>query len=332
MRSLRLLLSERALKLLSPEIAAVLGDRPYQLATYEQLTADGSAPAPFDVSLAFISRDVTGASTKFHVSGLCRDCYTLLEQSLNLDWVHVHSAGADRPIFDLLKARGVTVTTSNGANAQVVAHTAVGGVLALARRFPQFMRAQGERRWAPLQGQPLPRDLDGQTAVVIGWGPIGQKIARYLEVMGLRIIVVRDSDRPAEGASHTVPYERVQDVLPLADWVILACPLTMKTLSLIDAAKLAALPRGASLVNVARGEVVVQEDLVAAVQGGQVGGAFLDVFATEPLDTASPLWGMPNVMVTPHAAGHSDGNYRRVADIFLTKLSNWLEADGRSAT
>jgi phosphoglycerate dehydrogenase-like enzyme len=119
-------------------------------------------------------------------------------------------------------------------------------------------------------------------------------------------------------------FEQLPSVWPRTDWLILACPLTDKTRQLVDARALAALPAGAHLINVARGEVVDQEALVSALQSGHLGGAFLDVFAHEPLPADSPLWAMPHVMVTPHAAGHSDGNENRVAQMFLDNLRSWV--------
>jgi phosphoglycerate dehydrogenase-like enzyme len=121
-----------------------------------------------------------------------------------------------------------------------------------------------------------------------------------------------------------VSFDQLPSVWPRTDWLILACPLTDKTRQLVDARALAALPAGAHLINVARGEVVDQEALVTALQSGHLGGAFLDVFAHEPLPTDSPLWAMPHVMVTPHAAGHSDGNENRVAQMFLDNLRCWV--------
>jgi phosphoglycerate dehydrogenase-like enzyme len=111
--------------------------------------------------------------------------------------------------------------------------------------------------------------------------------------------------------------------LPQADWLILACPLTAETRELIDQRALALLPRDAHLINVARGEVVNEPHLIEALQKQQLAGAFLDVFAHEPLAAESPLWSLPNVIVTPHAAGHSDGHYRRVAQVFLDNLGRW---------
>jgi phosphoglycerate dehydrogenase-like enzyme len=121
-----------------------------------------------------------------------------------------------------------------------------------------------------------------------------------------------------------VSFDQLPSVWPRTDWLILACPLTDKTRQLVDARALATLPAGAHLINVARGEVVDQEALVTALQSGHLGGAFLDVFAHEPLPTDSPLWAMPHVMVTPHAAGHSDGNENRVAQMFLDNLRCWV--------
>jgi phosphoglycerate dehydrogenase-like enzyme len=238
--------------------------------------------------------------------------------------VHTHSAGADRPIYAELRARGVAVTTSSGANAQVVAQTALAGLLALARRFPQLMAAQREQRWAPLQAGPAPRDLAGQTAVIVGWGPIAQALQPVLSLLGLQVVVVRRGSETAGPGIETLPFTQLHHVLPRADWLVLACPLTAETHSLVDAAALRALPRGAHLINVARGEVVVQAALLDALQGGQLAGAFLDVFEHEPLPADSPLWTLPGVIVTPHCAGYSDSHAPRVAALFTDNLQRWL--------
>lgn len=277
------------------------------------------------VDIAFISRDVTGLSTKHELTQGLLDFHAVLRRSSALQWVHIHSAGADRPIYPELRARGVQVTTSSGANAEVVAQTAMAGLLALARRFPQLMAAQQARRWAPLVGEgQAPRDLAGQTAIIVGWGPIGQRIAAFLCLLGLRVVVARHSVLPApEEGIEMVGLTQLATVLPRADWLVLACPLTAQTRALIDARMLALLPAGACLVNVARGEVVVEGDVITALQSGQLGGAYLDVFEHEPLDSASPLWRLPQVIVTPHSAGHSDGNHRRVCELFLANLARW---------
>jgi D-2-hydroxyacid dehydrogenase (NADP+) len=318
---LRILLSARAAPRLREPIAAALGSRPFEVVVAEQ-----SVPgAAFD--LAFMTRDVTGTSTKHEVQAATQHFHDLLRQAPGLRWVQTHSAGADRPVFLELLQRGVAVTTASGANAAVVAQTAVAGVLALARGFPQLMAAQRERRWAP-SGAAAPRDLGGQTAVIVGWGPVGQKIAAMLETAGLQCIAVRRHAAPAaQGGAETVGYDDLPSVLPRADWLVLACPLTQRTRGLVDAAALALLPPGAHLVNVARGEVVVEADLVAALRAGVLAGAYLDVFEHEPLGRESPLWALENVIVTPHSAGHSDGNEPRVDAMFLANLARWMRGE-----
>jgi phosphoglycerate dehydrogenase-like enzyme len=287
------------------------------------LFAAESLQSGADADIAFVSRDVTGLSTKHQLQPVTSHFHDLLRAAPSLRWVHIHSAGADRPVYGELRARGVAVTTSSGANAQVVAQSAVGGVLALARGLPTLMAAQRQRRWTPVFEECLPRELSGQTAVIVGWGPVGQSIAAVLSVLGLHCIAVRRSAAADARQVETVAYDQLAAVLPRADWLVLACPLTASTRGLVDRAALARLPPGARLVNVARGEVVVQADLVAALQGGRLAGAFLDVFEHEPLPAASPLWDLPNVIVTPHSAGLSDGNAPRVEAMFLANLARW---------
>lgn len=315
---LRILLSPAVRRELTPAVLPVMGASPFELVSASEAAQGG-------VDIAFISRDVTGLSTKHELTQGLLDFYAVLRRSDGLRWVHIHSAGADRPIYPELRARGVQVTTSSGANAEVVAQTALAGLLALARHFPQLMAAQQARRWAPLVGEgQAPRDLAGQTAVIVGWGPIGRRIAAFLRLLGLHVVVVRHSAAPApEDGVEMVGLAQLPAALPRADWLVLACPLTPQTRALVNDQMLALLPPGACLVNVARGEVVVEGDVIAALQSGQLGGAYLDVFEHEPLDSASPLWSLPNVIVTPHSAGHSDGNHKRVCALFLENLARW---------
>lgn len=287
---------------------------------------DAARPQP--VHAAFISRDITGLSTKHHPLEMLSRCYAMLRASPELAWVQAHSAGADRPIYPELRARGVAVTTASGANAGVVAAAALAGLLALSRRFPQLIAAQHERRWAPLVGAgPLPPDLFGQTVVLVGWGPIAQALQPHLALLGMKTIVVRRSATPAAPGVETVAHGQLHAVLPRADWLLLACPLTAETRGLVDAAALARLPAGAHLINVARGEVVVEAALEQALASGHLAGAYLDVFEHEPLATNSPLWGQPGVIVTPHSAGQSAGHAARVAEIFADNLGRWLRGE-----
>lgn len=320
--ALRILLSDAAFQANGAAIDAAVGASGQQRGWTPVVVPAVDDPRVVDADIAFVSRDVTGLSTKHEILPSTQRFYTAMLEAPSLRWTHVHSAGADRPIFGQLRQRGVTVTTSSGANAGVVAQTALAGLLALARHLPQLIDAQRESRWAPLIGSGLPRDLQGQRATIVGWGPIGQQIGAVLRVLGLAVTVVRQRAAAEEGF-ETVTFDQFDAVLPRTDWLILACPLTDRTRGMVSRAALARMPAGARLVNVARGEIVDEPALIDALREGQLGGAYLDVFAHEPLAATSPLWSLPNVIATPHSAGFSDGNAARVVDIFLDNLRCW---------
>ena len=311
----RLLLSHAAARNLSIQIGEALGGMPWTRVSPDETSVD------FDA--AFVSRDVTGLSTKHDVKPATQAFYDALLAAPSLRWVHVHSAGADRPVYVALRQRGVRITMSSFANAHVVAHSALAGILALARHLPTLIAAQREHRWTPVFASGLPRDLQGQAAVIVGWGPIGQRMGSLLQALGLRIAVARQSGLPAGEGIATVRYARLHEVLPGTDWLVLCCPLSDETHELVDGAALSRLPPTAHVINVARGDIIDEGALTAALAGGAIAGAYLDVFAHEPLPAISPLWDLPNVIVTPHCAGLSDGNEERVARMFLEELRRW---------
>jgi phosphoglycerate dehydrogenase-like enzyme len=245
-----------------------------------------------------------------------------------LRWVHCFNAGTDHPIFARLIERGVCLTNSPGATAVPIAHTAIAGLLALARRLPRFGVAQREHRWLEHGALEAPRDLAGQTLLVVGLGGIGSEIARIARALGLYVIGVRRSAAsPGVPVDELVPPARLREMLPRADWLAIACPLTDETRGWIDASALALLPDGAHVLNVARGEIVDEPALIAELRSGRIAGAYLDVFAVEPLPDSSPLWSLPNAIVTPHAAALSAGNAARTAEHFLANLARWARGE-----
>jgi phosphoglycerate dehydrogenase-like enzyme len=194
----------------------------------------------------------------------------------------------------------------------------------LARNFPRWLAGQQGHRWDPMRPVDFPRDLRGQTAVILGLGHIGKEIARLTRVLGLRTIGVRRSARKADDpVDELYSPDRLDELLPRADWLILACPLTAETRGLVDADTLAKLPKGARLINVARGEIVDEPALIAALRAQHLAGAYLDVFQVEPLPPDSPLWDMPNVYVTPHNSTAAAGNDQRVYEMFVENLRRW---------
>jgi phosphoglycerate dehydrogenase-like enzyme len=268
------------------------------------------------VEIAFFSQDI--------VPDFSRQFFSAVRKAPNVKWLHVFNVGVDHPIFTEMLARGVRLTTSTGTTAEPIAQTALTGLLMLARGFPHWLKAQREHRWDPVRLQVSPRDLKGQTVLVYGLGEIGREFARLAKALGLYVIGVRRSPRRADDPVDELRTpDQLDQLLPRADWLMLACPLTAETRGLITAQRLALLPRGAHIINIARGEVIDEPALIAALQSGHLAGAYLDVFAEEPLPATSPLWDMPNVLVTPHNSSTALGNERRVFDMFVNNLERW---------
>jgi phosphoglycerate dehydrogenase-like enzyme len=315
-----LLLSSHAQRIWGERIAAAVPPGTLSFLTAEEALA---AEGPSAADIAFMTREVTGKSGPASPTAELQGFDAVVRKSPNLKWLQIHPAGAERPIYRELRARGVKVTTASGATAVTVAHSTLGAVIAINRRFPLLADAQRRHAWEPRLGERSPRDLAGQCAVIVGMGPIGRNIASLLATLGLRTIGVRRTAEPVAPCEKVVPYEQLHEVLPQADWLILCCPASPVTRGIANAAAFAAMPEGAHLINVARGEIAVEADVIAALQSGRLAGAYLDVFEREPLDAASPLWDLPNVLVSPHTASHSLGQNEAIFGIFLENLARF---------
>jgi len=269
---------------------------------------------PASVEIAYFSGDLYPARI--------RDFAVALGKAADVRWLQTFSAGVDHPWFQSLRSRGVRLTTASGAAAVPIAQTVMLYLLALTRRLPAWLEAQREARWAPHEIV----DLQDRTLAVVGLGPIGLEVARLGQAMRMRVVGVRRAlvgDEPCEAW----PLARLDELLPQADALVLALPLTEETRGLLDARRLALLPRHALVVNVGRGELVDEPALVRALEAGALGGAGLDVFATEPLPAESPLWRLPNVIVTPHSSGVTPGNQTRATAIFLENLARYARGE-----
>ena len=251
--------------------------------------------------------------------------FEVMDRLPNLRWAHLGFAGIDNPRFGALLDRGVRLSNSPSAAAEPIAHSAMAGLLSLARRLPYFAAAQRERRWERLPPALIANDLSAQTLVVFGLGAIGSEVARLASAFGLHVIGVRR--RPAAGGEpvdELVHPDRLDEVLPRADWLLVAANLNAETRGAINAERLALLPPGAHVLNVARGAIIDEPALVAALEAGAIGGAYLDVFAQEPLPAESPLWALPNVIVSPHNSWAATGHPERARVGFLANLEAWL--------
>lgn len=272
------------------------------------------------LATAFFSEDV--------FPEFSRQFFSAVRKAPELKWMHVFNAGVDHPIYTELLARGVRLTTSSGSTAEPIAHTAITALLMLARNFPRWLEGQKTHTWNPMRVPNMPRDLDEQRVLILGLGQIGNEIARLARELGMHVSGVRRSPKTdADAVDALYTPAQLAALLPTADWLIIACPLTVETRGLIDAAMIAKLSRGARIINIARGEIIDETALVAALQSGHLAGAYLDVFEKEPLAPESPLWVLPNVFVTPHNSAAASGNQQRVNAIFFDNLRRWSRGD-----
>jgi len=204
-----------------------------------------------------------------------------------------------------------------------VAEHAMALMLALARRLPEARDNQNARRWRGMISEIGAREdqLTGKTLLIVGMGRIGGRLARLAKAFDMRVIATkRDTSTGPGGADAVFTNDRLHELLGQADVVALTCPLTPDTENLIDGAALAAMKPTAHLINVARGRVIDEPALIAALQQRRIAAAGLDVTHEEPLPAASPLWALPNVLITPHAAGETQRYEDAVIDILLENL------------
>lgn len=298
--------------------------------TLAVIPTDGTAPskqALEGVDVAFLSTDLMGASNKTTPNEGLRTFALAVSSSPALQWIHTCSAGADREILQLSMQRGVKVTTSSGANAQAVAQTAIAGMLALGRGVPHWVLQQAACQWSTRRGNMAPQDIDGTHALVIGMGPVGQAIGRICKAMGLRTTGVRRNAQPEPGFDAVLSYDNMPAILGTVDWVFLACPLTSVTRELVDAHFIAALPHGARLINVSRGDVVQEGALHQALRDGRLAGCYSDVFVEEPLPPESPWWTVPNTLISAHGAAASKGFPQRTVDAFVQNLGRYVRGE-----
>ena len=208
----------------------------------------------------------------------------------------------------------VAFASTAGIHATPLAEWSMFGILAFTKSLPRLLADKVNRNWA--EHYPT-EELPGKTLLVIGLGAIGREVARLGEAFGMRVTGVRSGDGP----------DRLRDLIPAADAVVVALPLTDETRGLIDADLVGQMKDGAIFVNVGRGAVVDEEALVDALRSGKLRGAALDVFAHEPLAESSPLWELENVIVSPHTAALSVKENERVVERFTENIRRYLAGD-----
>ncbi len=247
----------------------------------------------------------------------------LAAQGPRVRWLHTASAGVDHVLTPAVRAKhGLTVTDSGPAFEIAISEFVLAWMLLTARRLPELMASQRAHEWQSVTQQ----ELFGQTVGIVGLGPIGRGVAARAKAFGMRTLGLRRHDAPVASVDVVLTGEAgLERLLRESDYVVLAAALTEGTKALLGAEQLGGMKPTAWLINIARGALVDEPALIAALQSGRIAGACLDVFAQEPLPAVSPLWEMPNVFMAPHDSSGGTASLRaRQKAIFLDNLRRFV--------
>lgn len=258
----------------------------------------------------------------------------LLALAPRLQWLQYPGAGIDTLLRDGLvrKGQSLQITTVSSANANSIAEYVFGAMIIFARKWDEMLRLQHQGKWASGQSWGALRGvtLEGQTLGIVGLGAIGRRVAQLGRAFGMRILGMRRTARAGEAdpdCAAIFSVDQLPALLGESDFVLLSVPLTPQTTNLIGPRELQAMRSNAFLINVARGEVIDEPALIRALRERRIAGAALDVVASEPLMSASPLWNLPGVLITPHLSGLTTGYSHRVADHFATNIRRFLAGE-----
>jgi phosphoglycerate dehydrogenase-like enzyme len=264
-------------------------------------------------------------------------------QAPKLKWVQLNSAGVDHVVnTPLVQSGDVMVTSASGIHAVPMTEYAIGMMIAWAYQFPLMFKHQQQRHWDTRSQKVFaPQHLRGKTLGIVGYGSIGRELARAAHALGMNILVIKNDvmhpaeqhrynepgtgDPEAEIPDRIYPPEAIRSMASECDILVMLAPLTDRTEGMLDAGVFKAMRDKAVFMNMARGRVVNEADLIEALEKGEIAGAVLDVFETEPLPSDSPLWAMDNVIISPHVAGNSSQYHARAAALFAENLQRYLE-------
>jgi phosphoglycerate dehydrogenase-like enzyme len=262
----------------------------------------------------------------------------ILARAPNLRWVHSATAGVERVLTPASRARGLVITNARGVFSRPIAEYVMMMILAVSRRLPELLELQHERTWQPL----VARELRDITVGIVGLGSIGRAVGALATSFGCRVLATRKrpeaGTHAADGAGdeaylgtvmleRVLPPDRLPELLAESDVIVLAAPLTPDTVGLIGDAAFGAMRPGAWVINVARGELVDERALARAIRDGRIGGAVLDTFREEPLPPTSPLYDLPNVILTPHTSWSSSRVLDRSVQLFCDNLRRYAAGE-----
>jgi phosphoglycerate dehydrogenase-like enzyme len=257
-------------------------------------------------------------------------CYmskSALQRVLNgapgIRWIHTCTAGFDQLLIPEIIERGLIVTRSSRTHNIPMAEFVVAYLFAVSKRLPQLLQAQAAHEWRP----PDPDELGGKTIGIVGAGAIGAEVARRCAALGMRVVGIKRTPAPLAHFEQVLPPSELPALLAQSDFVVLATPLTTETRGMIGEVQLRQMKPTAYVINVARGALIVEADLIRALREEWIAGACLDAHEREPLPADSPLWDLPNAIVTPHCSYRSPYGMARGLDEFKENLRRYLSGE-----
>ena len=249
-------------------------------------------------------------------------CYNDIARFPRLKYIHTTSHGLDHMPLDYIRAHGIRLCDARGVYGVPMAEYALGGVLQLYKAFPLLAAQQRDRLWRHPE---TVRELTGRQVTLLGTGSVGTECAKRFSAMGCRCVgLCRHPKAGAEGFDAQRGIDALDALLPETDILLVTLPLTDETRGMLDARRFALLKDGAVLVNMARGHIVDEAAMAAALESGRLSGAVLDVFDTEPLPADSPLWALPNSIVTPHSSFIGEHDPERLFTLVYKNTVEWL--------
>ncbi|WP_201307553.1 D-2-hydroxyacid dehydrogenase [Companilactobacillus farciminis] len=265
------------------------------------------------------AQDLDGVEVLYDWSNTLKDAVL---KSDTLNWIQVVRAGVDALPLRELNEKGVILTNGSGANAINIAEQTLAYMLMFVRRMNYTARRQDAREWKHEEGYD---EVYNKTVMIVGVGHIGKMVAQYAKALGMKTIGVRRSDKPVENIDEMIPMEDMKKRINEVHFVVNALPGTDDTVGLFDQEVFQLMSKKAYYINVGRGKTTNMDDLVAALDNGEIAGAGLDVTTPEPLPSTSPLWDMENVIITLHDAGDSVHYGERAFKIFKRNLKSYVE-------